>query len=90
MTRGGKRDGAGRPCVGRVPGIAVGCTLEPSQVERLDRQAAKLGVGRRELVRRVVEAWLLSETWIRTPSHAPQESTTGVSSVDRGEDTPNP
>lgn len=76
--------------VGREPGIANGCTLEPNQIRRLERIAAQLGISRRELTRRIIEAFLISETWVRAGPDVPQKSNSRDARNNATSDRPSP
>ena len=43
----------------------MGVTIQPRDVERLAEFAAELEISRSELVRRILEPFLVGETWAR-------------------------
>lgn len=54
MTRGGRREGAGRPLAGDTKRVRVSLTLPPDLVESLDREADTYALSRSEMLVRIL------------------------------------
>lgn len=54
MTRGGRRQGAGRPPAGEAKRVRVSLTLPPELIAAADREAAARGLSRSEMLTRAL------------------------------------
>ncbi len=65
MARGGTRPDAGRRRIGRNTDVHVGATMQREDAQRLERIARKAGISCWELVRCILEAFVVTDTWVR-------------------------